>query len=96
MSPDAYARMVVEAPGETLDPGIFDAIEDDGKIGDASVQDAGVPFDVRVFATDAYWNPVSDLDPGPAGDHGLLQQRRRGRAAGQPPVHQRQPRATSR
>jgi len=62
VSPDSYARMVVEAPGETLDPGIFDTIEDDGKIGQASVQDAGVPFDVRVFATDAYWNPVSDLD----------------------------------
>ncbi len=63
VSPDTYARMVVEAPGETLDPGIFDAIEDDGKVGQASVQDAGVPFDVRVFATDAYWNPVSDQDP---------------------------------
>lgn len=63
VSPAAYSRMVVEAPGETLDPGIFDAIEDDGKIGQASVQDAGVPFDVRVFATDTYWNPISDLDP---------------------------------
>ena len=63
VSPDSYARMVVEAPGETLDPGIFDSIEDDGKIGDPSVQDAGVPFDVRVYATDSYWNPVSDQDP---------------------------------
>jgi len=63
VSPAAYARMVVEAPGETLDPGIFDAIEDDGKVGEASVQDAGVPFDVRVYATDSYWNPVSDQDP---------------------------------
>ena len=63
VSPDVYARMVVEAPGETLDPGIFDTIEDDGKVGDPSVQDAGVPFNVRVYATDAYWNPVMDVDP---------------------------------
>ncbi len=63
VSPDAYARMVVEAPGETLDPGIFDFVEDDGKIGNPSVQDAGVPFGVRVYATDAYWNPVMDVDP---------------------------------
>ncbi len=62
VSPGPFWRMVVEAPGETLDPGIFDAIEDDGKVGDPAVQDAGVPFDVRVFATDAYWNPVSDVD----------------------------------
>ena len=63
VSPAAYARLVVQAPGETLDPGIFDAIEDDGKIGDPSDQDAGVPFDVRIFATDSYWNPVSDQSP---------------------------------
>lgn len=63
VSPAPYARMVVQAPGETLDPGIFDSIEDDGKVGDPAVQDAGVPFDVEVFATDAYWNPVSDVDP---------------------------------
>ncbi len=62
VSPAAFARMVVQAPGETLDPGIFDAIEDDGKVGDAAIQDAGVPFDVQVFATDAFWNPVSDVD----------------------------------
>lgn len=58
-----YAHIVVEAPGETLDPGIFDSIEDDGKIGQASVQDAGVAFDVRVYATDLYWNPITDQDP---------------------------------
>ena len=63
VSPDSYARMVVEAPGETLDPGIFDSVEDDGKIGTASVQDAGVPFGVRIYATDSYWNPISDFDP---------------------------------
>ena len=63
VSPAAYARMVVSAPGETIDPGIFDSVEDDGKVGTAAVQDAGVPFNVRVYATDAYWNPVGDFDP---------------------------------
>ncbi len=63
VSPAPFSRMVVEAPGETLDPGIFDSIEDDGKVGTAAIQDAGVPFDVNIFATDAYWNPVSDVDP---------------------------------
>lgn len=58
-----YSHIVVEAPGETLDPGIFDSIEDDGKIGQPSVQDAGVAFDVRVYATDLFWNPITDQDP---------------------------------
>lgn len=63
VSPDGWQRLVVQAPGETLAPGIFDSLEDDGKLGDPSTQDAGVPFDVRVFATDQYWNPVSDSSP---------------------------------
>ena len=63
VSPDVWARLAVQAPGETLVPGIFDSIEDDGKLGDPGSQDAGVPFDVRVFATDQYWNPVSDSSP---------------------------------
>jgi len=63
VSPAPWSRLVVEAPGETLAPGIFDGIEDDGKLGDPSTQDAGVPFDVRVYATDQYWNPVSDSSP---------------------------------
>ncbi len=63
VSPAPFARMVVAAPGEQLEPGIFDSIEDDGKIGDPSTQDAGVPFQVRVYATDSYWNPITDVDP---------------------------------
>ncbi|MBD3222945.1 hypothetical protein GF314_17080 [bacterium] len=63
VSPAPWQRLVVQAPGETLAPGIFDSIEDDGKQGDPGTQDAGVPFDVRVFATDEYWNPVSDASP---------------------------------
>ncbi len=63
VSPAPFSRMVVEAPGESLEPGIFDSIEDDGKIGQPSVQDAGVSFNVRVYAADAYWNPITDFDP---------------------------------
>lgn len=63
VSPAPYATIVVEAPGESLAPGIFNSIENDGKIGQPAVQDAGVPFNVRVYATDTYWNPITDLDP---------------------------------
>ncbi len=63
VSPAGWQRLVVQAPGETLAPGIFDGVEDDGKLGDPGSQDAGVPFDVRVYATDQYWNPVSDSSP---------------------------------
>ena len=63
VSPAGWQRLVVQAPGETLAPGIFDSIEDDGKLGDPGTQDAGVPFNTRVFATDQYWNPVSDSSP---------------------------------
>ena len=63
VAPAAYERMVVEAPGETIDPGIFDSIEDDGKTGDPTVQDAGVAFSVNVYATDRFWNPIMDVDP---------------------------------
>ncbi len=63
VAPAAWNRIVVQAPGETLSPGIFDSVEDDGKLGDPSSQDAGVPFNVRVYATDDYWNPVSDSSP---------------------------------
>ncbi|MFO7655121.1 MAG: FlgD immunoglobulin-like domain containing protein [Candidatus Krumholzibacteriia bacterium] len=63
VTPAGFQRLVVEAPGETLEPGVFDTIEDDGKIGHPSAQDAGVPFEVTVFACDPYWNPVSDLSP---------------------------------
>jgi len=63
VSPAGWQRLVVQAPGETLAPGIFDSIEDDGKLGDPGSQDAGVAFNVRIFATDQYWNPVSDSSP---------------------------------
>ncbi|MCB9515249.1 MAG: FlgD immunoglobulin-like domain containing protein [Candidatus Krumholzibacteriia bacterium] len=63
VSPAAYARLAVVAPGETLAPGIFDSIEEDGKLGDSNHQDAGIAFPVTVVATDAFWNPVGESDP---------------------------------
>ncbi|MBN2172300.1 MAG: hypothetical protein JW819_13355, partial [Candidatus Krumholzibacteriota bacterium] len=51
VSPAAYGRLAVVAPGETLAPGIFDSIEDDGKTGAPVLQDAGIPFTVSVVAT---------------------------------------------
>jgi len=63
VTPSTFDRIVIEAPGESLDPGIFETIENDGKIGTPSVQDAGISFDVTVYACDAYWNPVQDSDP---------------------------------
>jgi hypothetical protein len=55
VSPGAYDRLVISAPGEQIDPGTFDA---DGKSGSPSTRVAGVQFNVTVAATDQYWNPV--------------------------------------
>ena len=60
VAPNAYLRVAVVAPGETLDPGTFDL---DGKNGTPSAQDAGVPFNVQVYATDYYFNPISNASP---------------------------------
>ncbi len=85
VSANTFLRIAVVAPGETLDPGTFDI---DGKLGDPAAQDAGVPFDVQVYATDYYYNPISNASPTlpldvsfdssdplavvPAGDHTLF------------------------
>jgi len=60
VSPNTFLKLAVVAPGETLDPGTFDL---DGKLGSPHVQDAGVPFDVQVYATDYYYNPISNSSP---------------------------------
>lgn len=60
VSPNTFIRLAVVAPGETLDPGTFDP---DGKQGAPHAQDAGVPFDVQVYATDYYYNPISNSSP---------------------------------
>ncbi len=54
---NSFLRIAVVAPGETLDPGTFDI---DGKLGTPAAQDAGVPFGVQVYATDYYYNPISN------------------------------------
>ena len=62
VAPAAFARLAVVAPGEILAPGIFDSIEDDGKLGSPNLQDAGIAFAVSVVATDAFWNPIGESD----------------------------------
>ena len=59
ISPAAYSRMMIVAPGESLDPG---AMEAPGKIGDPASQDAGTSFSVDVYATDFFYNPIEDTD----------------------------------
>lgn len=63
VAPDVFQRIVIEAPGEQLEPGIFDSLENDGKIGTPASQDAGVAFNARVYAVDAYWNPIASSSP---------------------------------
>lgn len=60
VSPNAYQRLMVIAPGETLDAGTIYA---PGKIGTPSPQDAGAPFNVQVIATDYYFNPIQATSP---------------------------------
>jgi len=57
VSPNIFKRIIAVAPGETLDPGTFDT---DGKLGTPVAQDAGVPFDTQVYATDYFANPISN------------------------------------
>ncbi|MDO9171348.1 MAG: FlgD immunoglobulin-like domain containing protein [bacterium] len=60
VSPNTYQRLMVIAPGETLDAGTIYA---PGKIGIPSPQDAGSPFNVQVIATDYYYNPIGAVSP---------------------------------
>ena len=58
VKPFIYYRMVCIAPGETLDPGTYDI---DGKLGSPVPRDAGVSFDVDVYAVDYFYNPISNM-----------------------------------
>jgi len=60
VSPNVYDRMVIVAPGESLDQG---SLSPPGKLGTPTTQDAGTPFSVSVYATDTFYNPVNDWDP---------------------------------
>ena len=60
VSPNTYQRLMVIAPGETLDAGTIYA---PGKVGTPSPQDAGSPFNVQVIATDYYYNPIDAASP---------------------------------
>jgi len=59
INPGTYTRLVVVAPGESLDPGTLEAT---GKIGTPTVQDAGAGFNVTAYATDYFFNPVASGD----------------------------------
>lgn len=58
--PNLYNKMVIVAPGESLDQG---ALVPPGKLGTATPQDAGTFFNVTVYATDLFYNPVNTWDP---------------------------------
>jgi hypothetical protein len=55
--PGPFARVQIVVPGETPLPGSAA-----GKTGSPATQSAGRPFNVGIYATDAYWNPVSSGD----------------------------------
>ena len=51
-----FARLLILAPGETLTPGA-----EDGRGGAATDQSINYAFLTTVYATDAWWNPVSGI-----------------------------------
>lgn len=59
VSPAPYNRMMIVAPGESLDRG---AQGPPGKLGAATPQDAGTTFNVVVYATDYFYNPIKPTD----------------------------------
>jgi len=56
-SPAGFSRVQIVLPGESPLPG-----STSGKIGTAASQAAGQAFQVKVWSTDAYWNPVGSGD----------------------------------
>lgn len=55
--PGPYARLQLIVPGESPLPGAVT-----GKVGTPSSQSAGQTFNVQVYATDNWWNPVPSSD----------------------------------
>jgi hypothetical protein len=56
IAPGALSSLVTVAPGEIFVPGTNGGT---GKSGAPSQEKAGVPFNVTVYAVDAYWNTVT-------------------------------------
>lgn len=56
ITPEAYSKLVIQAPGETIRPGIDTEV--DGKNGSPLSQQAGIQFNMVAYATDLYFNPV--------------------------------------
>ncbi len=54
--PGAYARILLLAPGESIAPGT-----PEGRTGTATDQSINFAFTLTVYATDAYFNPVSGV-----------------------------------
>jgi FlgD Ig-like domain len=55
--PGSFNRLLIIAPGETHLPGSVT-----GRTGTPGSQTAGTAFNVTVYSTDAYWNPVGSGD----------------------------------
>ena len=53
VAPASYDRLVMVSPGETLQPG-------NGETGSPTNPSAGVSFNVTVYATDAFFNPLTN------------------------------------
>ncbi|MCB9502700.1 MAG: hypothetical protein H6696_12255 [Deferribacteres bacterium] len=56
-SPDEFDRLHVIVPGETYLPG-----SETGKLGAASNQQGDHPFQIGIYATDQYWNQISNVN----------------------------------
>ncbi|MBA7465966.1 hypothetical protein ES707_01138 [subsurface metagenome] len=60
VNPNSYAKILLLVPGEEHRPG---RLIGSGKEGDRDTQTAGVAFNVQVYTTDEYWNPISASVP---------------------------------
>jgi hypothetical protein len=56
VTPGAYARLLLLAPGQAFSPGA-----DDGRSGEATDQSINFAFTVRVLAADQWFNPVAGV-----------------------------------
>ncbi|MBA7520665.1 hypothetical protein ES705_12761 [subsurface metagenome] len=60
VNPNSYAKILLLVPGEEHQPG---RLIGSGKEGMPDTQTAGVAFNVQVYTTDEYWNPISASVP---------------------------------